>query len=39
MKFRARKFTGPRGKNATEDDGSELPREGHRGFFKTLFGR
>jgi len=38
MKFRARKFTGPRGKNAPEEDGSNLPREGQRGFFKTLFG-
>jgi hypothetical protein len=39
MKFRARKFTGPRGKNAPEDDDRNLPREGQRGFFKTLFRR
>ncbi len=39
MKFRAKKFTGPRGKNAPEDDDRNLPREGQRGFFKTLFRR
>ncbi len=39
MKFRARKFTGPRWKYASEDSESKLPREGLHGLFKTLFGR
>jgi hypothetical protein len=39
MKFHAMKFTGPRGKNAPEDDDSNLPREGQRGIFRILFRR
>jgi protein-tyrosine phosphatase len=39
MKFKATKFTGPRRKNASEDDDSDLPTEERRGFFRTLFGR
>jgi len=39
MKFRAKKFAAPRGKSASEDTEGYIPREGYRGFFKTLFGR
>jgi hypothetical protein len=39
MKFHARKFAGPRRKSEREDPASYLPKEGYRGFFKTLFGR
>jgi protein-tyrosine phosphatase len=39
MKFHARKFAAPPRKSEREDLASYLPKEGYRGFFKTLFGR
>ena len=39
LKFQARKFAGPHGKNARTETESGAPRDGQRGFFKTLFGR
>jgi protein-tyrosine phosphatase len=39
MKFHAKKFAAPPRKSASNDSESDLPRDGQRGFFKTLFGR
>jgi protein-tyrosine phosphatase len=39
LKFRARKFAAPPNKSERDDPSSYLPKEGYRGFFKTLFGR
>jgi hypothetical protein len=39
LKFRAKKFAAPRGKSASEDTEGYIPKEGYRGFFKTLFRR
>jgi protein-tyrosine phosphatase len=39
MKFRARKFAAPPIQSERDDPASYLPKEGYRGFFKTLFGR
>jgi protein-tyrosine phosphatase len=39
MKFHAKKFAAPPNKSERDDPASYLPKEGYRGFFKTLFGR
>jgi protein-tyrosine phosphatase len=39
LKFHAKKFAAPPRKSERDDPASYLPKEGYRGFFKTLFGR
>ncbi|MGD0292678.1 MAG: CpsB/CapC family capsule biosynthesis tyrosine phosphatase [Terracidiphilus sp.] len=39
MKFHAKKFTAPRGKNALDDADDDAPKAGKRGLFKSIFGR
>jgi protein-tyrosine phosphatase len=39
MKFHAKKFAAPPIQSERDDPASYLPKEGYRGFFKTLFGR
>jgi protein-tyrosine phosphatase len=39
LKFHAKKFAAPPRKSEGDDPANYLPKEGQRGFFKTLFGR
>jgi protein-tyrosine phosphatase len=39
LKFHAKRFAAPPKKSERDDPASYLPKEGYRGFFKTLFGR